>query len=120
MRRAERQASFSRCTVFVGQMIRCAVSALQTYVYLPLLKDLDEAVEEFREFNRYVESSGGEVDETFDGDFRKRIIDAADANTRTNEKRTEILRLARLWLFAVPWLTALAGIPYVVDQVLRK
>ena len=65
-------------------------------------------------------STGGEVEETFEGDLRTRIIDAADANTKTNEKRTEILRVARLWLFAVLWLTALAGIPYVADQVLQK
>jgi hypothetical protein len=93
---------------------------LQTHIYLPLLKDLDEAVDQFRDFNRYVESTGGEVDETFEDDLRRRIIEAADANTQTNEKRTEILRVARLWLFAVLWLTAFAGIPYVADQVLRK
>jgi hypothetical protein len=93
---------------------------LQTYVYLPLLKDLDDAKEAFQEFNQYIESTGGEVDETFEGDLRRRIIEAADANTQTNEKRTETLRVARLWLFAVLWLTALAGIPYVFDQILQK
>jgi hypothetical protein len=106
---------------FFGCLIHLARAYhLQTYIYLPLLKDLEVAAEEFLEFNSYVRSTGGEVEETFEGDLRKRIIDAADANTKTNEKRTEILRVARLWLFAVLWLTALAGIPYVADQVLQK
>lgn len=90
---------------------------MQTYVYLPLLKDLDEVRDEFSEFNRYVEATGGTVEETFAGDLRRRIIDAADANTTTNEKRSEILRVARLWLFAVLWLTAFTSVPYIADRV---
>lgn len=92
---------------------------LQTYIYLPLLADLDQAVDEFRDFNAYVRANQGEAEETFEDDLRKRIIDAADRNTKTNERRTEYLRVARLWLFSVLWLTLLAGFPYVADQVLR-
>ena len=38
-------------------------------------------LEEFREFNAYVRNTGGEVEDTFAGDLRQRIIKAADRNT---------------------------------------
>ena len=45
------------------------------------------------------------------------IIDAADRNTRNNDQRSRYLFWSRLALFAVLALTAIMGIPYVVDQV---
>ena len=89
----------------------------QTYEYLPLLGDLEQAEEEFRDFASYVRSSGGTPIEDYREEFRRGIIKAADGNTRTNEARSELLRIARLWLFAVLWLTAYLGVPYVVDQI---
>lgn len=89
----------------------------QKYIYLPLLADLEQAQEEFRDFNSYVEATGGEVEETFDEHFRRRLIDAADRNTENNDYRSGQLHWARIALFAVLALTALMGIPYVVDQV---
>jgi hypothetical protein len=92
---------------------------LQTYEYRPLLRALEESEEEFRDFASYVEGSGGTLIEDFQEDFRRGMIRAADANTRTNEKRAEYLRVGRLWLFAVLWVTFIAGFPWVADQVLK-
>lgn len=91
----------------------------QTYVYLPLLGQLEKWEEEDREFRSYVEATGGnlEDEEDFDSWLRKRIISAADANTESNDQRSKWLHQSRIWLFAVFCLTALAGIPYVADQV---
>ncbi len=106
--------AFVICLIYLGRAYH-----LQTYIYLPLLSDLDQAADEFRDFNAYVRANGGDVEETFEGDLLKRIIDAADRNTKTNERRTELLRIARLWLFSALWLTLFAGFPYVADQVLK-
>ena len=89
----------------------------QTYVYLPLLQDLDKAEEEFREFNAYVQGTGGEVEETFGSDLRQRIIKAADANTLSNDRRSKWMHWSRVSLFVVVGLAYVAGIAYVADQV---
>ena len=91
----------------------------QKYMYLPRLKDLEEWEEEFREFNRYVEATGGDVEETFPARLRERIIEAADRNTDNNEYRSGLLHRARLALFAVLICTTAAGVAYVLDQVVR-
>ena len=62
-------------------------------------------------------SGDGEIQEAFDNEFVTHIIQAADRNTENNERRGEILHWARVALFWVLGLTALAGIPYVTDQV---
>ena len=92
----------------------------QTYVYLPLLADLEAAEHEFRDFNRYVEGTGGEVEETFSSHLRERIIKAADANTQSNDRRSKWMHSSRIALFWVLGLTALAVFPYVADQVQNK
>jgi hypothetical protein len=45
------------------------------------------------------------------------MIDAADSNTQTNDQRSGLLNRARVALYVVLLLTAIAGVPYVVDQV---
>ena len=91
----------------------------QKYIYLPLLKDLEGWEEEFREFNRYVEGSGGDVETTFSDHLRERIIDAADRNAANNEYRSALLHRARVALFAVLICTTAAGVVYVVNQMVR-
>lgn len=53
----------------------------------------------------------------FQARLRRSIIEAADTNTRNNDDRSNYLYLARVALFAVLTLSALAGLPYVFDQV---
>jgi hypothetical protein len=89
----------------------------QTYVFLPLLRQIDQSREEFLEFAHVMAGGVGEVLEEFEKQMRKRMIDAADSNTQTNDERSGLLNRARVALYAVLLLTAIAGVPYVVDQV---
>lgn len=91
----------------------------QTYVYIPLLGQLETWEEEDRQFRSYVQANDGnlEDEEDFNSWLRKRIISAADANTKSDDQRSKWMHQSRIWLFAVFCLTALAGIPYVADQV---
>lgn len=89
----------------------------QTYVYLPLLEDLDKAEEEFRDFHAYVRGTGGDIEETFASDLRQRIIKAADANTLSNDRRSKWMHWSRISLFVVVGLAYVAGVAYVADQV---
>ena len=88
----------------------------QTYEYLPLLGDLDKSAEEFREFSAYVRDTGGELEDTFSNEFRRRIIKAADRNTLSNDLRSKWLHYSRIALFFVFGFTAMAAAPYVADQ----
>ena len=56
------------------------------YTYLPLLADLEAAKESWRAFYEDAHATGAEED-FFTHEFRGRIIEAADANTRTNDRR---------------------------------
>ena len=89
----------------------------QISMYLPLLQELEDWEEELRQFNSYLESSGGGKEETFEAQLRKRIIQAADRNTANNDERSRLLFWARIALLATLSLTALAGFFLVVDQV---
>ena len=80
--------------------------------------DLERARDEWRAFYEDAQAGGGADEDWFLHEFRRHMIDAADRNTKTNERRTELLRIARLWLFSVLWLTLFAGFLYVADQVL--
>jgi hypothetical protein len=103
---------------FVGSLILLARAFVaQTYVHLPTLNDLETAVSEFDEFNTYVESIGGEVEETFEDDLRKRIIEAADRNSESNERRARFLHWGRVSLLWLLGFTAATGFVYVIDQV---
>ena len=86
-----------------------------SYVYLPLLQELEDAEKEWREFYTHAHVEG--ADEDFADNLRARIIQAADRNTRNNDDRIKHLYWARIALFSVLALTALAGLPYVADQV---
>ena len=88
----------------------------QTYIYLPLLVDLYKAREERRVFYQEAHHRRA-ADDSFQQELEVRIIAAADRNTRSNDQRSRYLFWSRLALFAVLVLTAMMGIPYVVDQV---
>ena len=110
----------------------------QTDTYLPLLRDLQKARDQLREFYKQLylreiykeEHQSGPADDLFQrkehqegGDdlfqheLEKRIIDAADKNTQNNDQRRVYLFLARREIFAVLALIAIMGMIYVVDQV---
>jgi hypothetical protein len=89
----------------------------QTYVYLPKLGDLHAALNEWRDFYQEVKGSAASDEDFFEREFRGRIIDATDRNTETNDVRSAHLYWARVWLLTVLWVTTIAGISYVADQV---
>ncbi|OFW47291.1 MAG: hypothetical protein A3J29_08875 [Acidobacteria bacterium RIFCSPLOWO2_12_FULL_67_14b] len=89
----------------------------QTYVFLPMLGEIDKSREEFLEFAPAMAGGEAEVIEAFETQMRQRMIEAADRNTQTSDERSGLLHRARLALYAVLVLTAAAGIPYVIDQV---
>jgi hypothetical protein len=89
----------------------------QTYEYLPLLQDLEEARGEWMLFFEEARAGGDEGSKAYEDELDKHIIKAADENTRNNDGRSAWLHQSRRWLFAVFCFTALAGIPYVADQV---
>ena len=90
----------------------------QTYEYLPLLRKLRDWQEESAAWLSYVEDNGGNPgdEESFEENFEKRIINAADRNTQTNDERSKWMHIARRWLMGAFVATAIAGIPYGYDQ----
>jgi hypothetical protein len=84
----------------------------QKYLYLPLLKELEEWEQAFREFNNYAVATD-DIEETFSTHLRERIIEAADRNSGNNEYRSGLLHRARVALFAVLICTTAAGVLYV-------
>lgn len=104
--------AFFACLVFLARAYH-----RQTYVFLPLLKEIDQSREEFLKFAPVMAGGEREVLEAFENQMRGRMIDAADRNTETNDERSRLLHRARLALYAVLLLTSVAGVPYVVDQV---
>jgi hypothetical protein len=103
--------AFVVCMVYLSRVYH-----RRTYVYLPKLADLDNALTEWRDFYQNAKVPGADED-FFEHEFRKRIIDATDRNTDINDERSALLYWARVWLLTVLWLTTFAGIPYVADQV---
>lgn len=89
----------------------------QKYIYLPLLRDIEETREEFLSLADAIPGGEAEIIGEFERRFRRRIIDAADRNTENNDRRSSSLFWARVWLFVLLALVALAGIPYIADQV---
>jgi len=103
--------AFLTCLVFLTRAYH-----RQTYSFLPLLADIDRARNEFLEYADAM--AGGEADvlEAFEHQMRGRMIEAADQNTLMNDERSALLHRARVALYAVLLLVALAGVPYLIDQ----
>ncbi len=89
----------------------------QTYVFLPLLVEIESSRAEFLKFAPIMAGGEAEVLDEFEKQMRERMIAAADRNTETNDERSGLLHRARLALFSVLFLTAVAGLPYVIDQL---
>jgi len=104
--------AFVACMVFLSRVYH-----RQTYVYLPKLADLDVTLKEWRDFYQEAKVEEPADEDFFEHEFRKRIIDATDRNTDTNDERSAMLYWARVWLLTVLCLTTFAGIPFVTDQV---
>jgi hypothetical protein len=90
---------------------------LQTYTYLGMLGEMEQMLWSWRQI--YADAQMKDADVAFDEELRRRIINATDVNVATNEIRSDRLRIARLWLFAVLWLTFFVGLPYFADRVLE-
>jgi hypothetical protein len=104
--------AFVTCLVLMGRAYLA-----QTYVYLPLLRELAASQSQFLEYAKAMAGGEAEVMEEFEKDFQRRIIEAADSNTESNDRRSKFLHLARVSLFSLVGFTAVAGFPYVIDQV---
>jgi hypothetical protein len=104
--------AFSSCLLYLARAYH-----RQTYIFLPLLRRIDQSRDEFLGFAEVMAGGVDEVLEEFEKQMRGRMIDAADSNTQTNDERSGLLNRARVALYAVLLLTAIAGVPYVVDQV---
>ena len=104
--------AFVVCMVYLSRVYH-----RQTYVYLPKLAALDDALKEWRAFYEDARVAEPADEDFFEHEFRRRIIDATDRNTDINDERSALLYWARVCLLTVLWLTTLAGIPYVADQV---
>ena len=110
--------AFFACLVYLARAYH-----RQRYKYLPLLGELEEWENRFRQFYRRedvdVEEAIGDPEQTFDIHLRERIIEAADRNTENNEYGSGLLHRARVALFAVLICTTAAGVAYVLDQMVR-
>ena len=113
------------CVVFLGLAYH-----RQTYWYLPLLSELQTPRELYKQiylrgpYNQKgswdIDSSQEEqaVDDFFQHELEPQLIDAADKNTKTNDRRSDFyLYWARVAIFVVLISIAITGIPYVLDQV---
>lgn len=93
------------------------IALMARSLYLPLLKELQEWENAYREFLDQVPTADTTLEQSLDEHLLERIITAADRNTQNNDERSRLLYWARIALFWVLFSTALAGIPYVADQV---
>jgi hypothetical protein len=90
----------------------------QKYKYLPLLKELQDWEDDYIGLNSY-DAAMGKMEQAFEKHLGERIIDAADRNTENNEWRSYRLHRARLSLFMVLIFTTVAGVLYVLSQLVR-
>ena len=109
---------FFAVAAFFGCLVQLARAYhRQTYVFLPLLSNIEESRDEFLRFAPLMAGGEAEVLADFEKQMRHRMIDAADRNTETNDGRSKLLHQAREWLFGLLLLTATAGLPYVLDHL---
>ena len=106
-------AAFFICLVFLALAYHG-----QKYKYLPLLKELQDWEDDYMALNSY-DVALGKADNAFERHIAERIIDAADRNTENNDGRSNRLHQARLALFGVLILTTVAGVLYIVNQLVR-
>jgi len=104
--------AFVACLVLFGLVFH-----RQRYRYLPLLGDLEQSR---TEFEAYYVNDPEQPAEEFVAQVRRRIIDAADTNTRRNDEKSRFLYLGRAMLLVILVVTALAGVAFVVDQFLVR
>ena len=99
----------------------------QKYWYLPLLSELQKIRETWKgayiktvSYDEHeIEAVIKEGDDLFQRVLELRIIEAADENTQTNDRRSNrYLYRAQVTIFMVLGLTAIASIFYVVNQVM--
>ena len=100
--------SFFCCLVQLGRAYH-----RQHYRYLPLLRELNEKLNEWQAFYQDAGYPDAELD-FFTQELRTRIMDAADANTLNNDARSALLHWARIWLFWLLGFTTTAGVLHVV------
>lgn len=74
----------------------------QTYVFLPLLAEIDRSRDEFLEFAPAMAGGEEEVLEAFEKQMRQRMIDAADRNTQTNDSAAAFYTV-RVWRCTQCW-----------------
>ena len=116
--------AFFLCVVCIGLAYH-----RQDQWYLPLLSKLQKTRETWRVlykevyFRTFGDSSLNDEqlfqagDDVFEDALKEKIIEAADQNTRNNDLRSHYLYRARVVMFVVLILAAIAGILHVVDQV---
>lgn len=103
---------------FLTCLVLLAVAYIaQTYVYLSLLRQLTTSRDEFLEYAKVMAGGVQEVMEDFERDVTRRIIDAADANTLSNDRRSKFMHWSRISLFAVLTSVAFSGVFYMFDQL---
>ena len=103
--------AFTACLWF---LVRAYVA--QIYTYLPVLADLKKFQDEVQEYSRAMAGGETEAQEDFDRELERRIIAAADANTKSNDRRSGWMHWSRVLLLVVLVFTYLAGLIYIVDQ----
>jgi hypothetical protein len=104
------------CAFFACMVQLARAYHRQKYKFLPLLKELDEKLQEWRDFYQVAGYPGAEQDFFVHG-LRTDIIAAADRNTENNDARSSSLYWARVWLFWLLGFATAAGIAYVANQV---
>ena len=104
------------CSFFACMIQLARAYHRQKYKYLPLLKELDEKLNEWRAFYEEAGYAGSEQD-FFSHDLRTHIIEAADRNTENNDARSSLLFWSRVWLFWLLGFATAVGIAYVANQV---
>jgi hypothetical protein len=103
---------FLGCLVLLGRVYH-----RQTTIYLPSAGELERTREKYLECAPVMAGGIAEVLDAFEANLRARIIEAVDHNTANNDERSSLMYWARLCLFILLCITALAGFFYIADRV---